>query len=174
MTNPIENPGSYTFAMLGGTRTPGILTISGNNGSPRKWDERGGYGLTGSTLVFTGKGLAAFDMLLELYTVKDWNDWVSFQKVIAVPANARPKVLDVVHPWLADYFVTKCVVLDAAFPKMTEDGVTQIIIPCKAFRGVKYALSKPTSAQATPTDPVDAQIAFKEAELRALNEKLAK
>jgi len=172
-SDPIANPSSFYYVLMGGNRTPGIAHVEGNSGSPRKWDERGGYGLTGSTLVFTGKGLAAFDIILELYTSQDWKDWNAFRKTLDLTPQAISKGLDVVHPFLSDYAVTKCVVLDIAWPKQREDGAHEILIPCKAFRKVKFALSKPDSAQAKPTDPVDAQLALKESELSALNQKLA-
>lgn len=174
VADPTTRPELLTYARIAGKRTPGILELGGNSGSPRAWDERGGYGLTGSTLVFTGKKLAAFDMVLSLYTKQDWLDWRAFLPTVALPFNSfRPPPLDIVHPYTSDYGVFKFVVLDIAWPKTTDEGVTQILIPCKAFRGVKYALSKPTSAKATPTDPVDAQIAASNAELQGLNQQLA-
>lgn len=173
-TDPLSNPSPIYYVMLGGRRTPGIATVAGNSGAPRKWDERGGYGLSGSTLVLTGKGLGKFDILLELYTPQDWADWASFRPTIEVKPSIAGNVYDVGHPFLADYKITKCVVLDEAIPKLTDEGVGQILIPCQAFRKPKFALQKPDSAKATPTDPVDAQIAIKEAELRAVNEALAK
>lgn len=172
-TDPLANPSPLYYVMLGGKRTPGIATVTGNSGAPRKWDERGGYGLSGSTLVLTGKGLGKFDILLELYTSQDWADWAAFRPLIEIKPTINGNVYDVSHPWLADYKITKCVVLDEALPKLTDEGVGQILIPCQAFRKPKFTLSKPTSAQATPTDPVDAQIAVKEAELTSVNQQLA-
>lgn len=172
--DPIGSPSALTFAMLGGVRTPGILTLSGSNGSPRKWDERGGYGLSGSTLVFTGKGLSAWDMLLELYTPQDIAQFHAFRRVATLlNTDAIRKGLDIVHPAVNDYGVKKCVITDISFPKTRDDGVTEILIPCKQWRRPKFALSKPDSTQATPTDPVEQRIAFKTGELNAVNQQLA-
>lgn len=173
--DPINAAGALRFALLGGVRTPGILTLSGSSGSPRKWDERGGYGFTGSTLVFTGKGLAAWDMLIELYEPEDIKQFNAFlSTILVVNRDTITKGLDIIHPSVNAYGIKKCVIGDIAFPKEREDGVTEVLIPCKQFRRPVFALSKPSGSQATPTDPVEREIAFKRGELEAINQELAK
>lgn len=173
MTDPIANGEQYTYVVMGGRRTPGIATLSGNSGSPRKWDERAGYGLTGSTLVFTGKGLAKFDVLIELYDAQDFADWAVFLPYILAEKSLRELVLDTSHPWLAQFKIAKAVVLDIGIPKETDEGVTQVTIPCQAHRKPKFALAKPDSAKATPTDPNEVLIGKLSDDLRAANQQLA-
>lgn len=142
-----------------GTKTPGLAVVEGSSGSPRKWQEQGGYGLTGATVRFTGLGLAKFDVLLKLYDAADWAAWQAFLPVLDPPKPGQlARALAVAHPYLKPLKINECVVLDISIPKTDEYGVTQIVVYCQAFRKPKITLAKPEGAKVTPTDPVDAQI----------------
>lgn len=165
--DPITTP--IWYAKVTGKRTPGITEITGNSGSPRKWDEVTGYGFSGSTLRFTGLGLAKFDMLIELYTKADWADWTAFLPIILkVPSRRVPRSLDVWHPWLEMYQVKSAVVLDFAFPKLTEEGKGQVLISWQAQRKVKFQLAKVEDSAATPLDPFEQKIEASAKRLEAL------
>ncbi len=162
-----------------GVPTPGLAVVEGNSGSPRKWQERGGYALSGATVVFTGKGLAKFDVILKLYDKKDWQDWNDgvFQKLLAAPTQQGQGALAVYHPFLARLGITQCVIEDVSLPKVDDMGVTQIVIYCREFRRPKIALSKPEGAAATPKDPnagAKALVGAQTALISAMREALAK
>lgn len=131
--NPIEEP--TDFALVAGQRTPGLCDVK-KAGSPRAWDERRGYGLSGSTLVFRGTRLAEFSLCLRLYTVEHWADWHAFKRIVARPeAGTRATALDVVHPQLAEVEITSAVVKDVLAPVQTSDeGEWTIEIQMQEFR----------------------------------------
>jgi hypothetical protein len=155
--------------------TPGIAVVEGSSGSPRKWQEVGGFGLTGATLRFNGSGLAKFDVILTLVTDEHWSAWESYQRrVLGPPDPKNPRALSVFHPLLKPLEIRECVVEDISIPKQTQAGVWQVVIPCKAFRKPKLTFATPDGAKATPTDPVYAQIDANRALIAAQREALAK
>lgn len=155
--NPLDNPQDFVF--IDGKKTPGIAEVVGGN-SPRKWDERQGYGLSGATLVFTGNQLSEFEIKLKLVTPQDWEDWLIFKSTVdRTPNGKRPLALTVVHPWLQDLGIISAVVLDVSQPSQEDDGIWIVSIKMKQFRKVKLQLAKPDAAAPTqPEDPVDKQI----------------
>lgn len=171
--NPITGRADSVYFL--GLATPGLAVVEGSSGSPRKWQERGGYGLTGATIVFTGLGLAPFDVIVSLYTKDDWDLWHAFLPILAPPKpGTLARAVAVYHPFLKMHGIAQCVVKDISFPKVDDMGVTQIVIYCQAFRRAKLTLAKPEGAKATPTDPVDVQIDANRALIAAQREALAK
>jgi hypothetical protein len=171
--DPITQRADSVFFL--GLATPGIARVEGNSGSPRKWQERGGFGFSGCTVAFTGLGLAKFDVLIELYTKLDWELWAAFLPILAPPKpgpNAR--ALAVFHPFLAMHGISECVVLDISIPRVDDMTVGHVVIYCQAFRKPVFALAKPIAAKQTPTDPIDAQIDSKVALVNAQREALAR
>lgn len=164
--NPIEQP--IDKVVMAGKLTPGIAEIVGAN-SPRSWDERGGYGLSGALSVFTGIKLAHFSIRLSLYTIEDWNDWHAFKAIVAKPPyGKRPRAIDISHPILDDVGIRAVGVEDVLGAEQSDAGVWTIEIKCIEFRKPKVALAKPEGATATPVDPVEQKIALKNAEYDAL------
>jgi hypothetical protein len=162
-----------------GVPTPGLAVVEGNSGSPRKWQEKGGYALSGATIVFTGKGVAKFDVILSLLEKRDWQDWNDnvFQKLLAAPTQQGQGALVVYHPFLKQLGITQCVIEDVSIPKVDDFGVTQICISCREFRRPKIALSKPESAAALPKDPnagAKALVGAQTALISAMREAAAK
>jgi len=154
--NPLQAPIDYV--MLAGQRTPGIAKILGLN-SPRRWDVRNGYGLSGAIVVFRGIGLARFTIQIKLHELDEWEAWHEFLPLVArPPAGQRPRALDCWHPLLEMLEVTKLVVEDLSAPEEVEDGVWQVDIKCLQYRRPVVALAKPEAAQATPVDPYDQKI----------------
>jgi hypothetical protein len=154
--NPYDDPVNY--ALCAGRKTPGLLDVAGA-GSPRKWEERQGYGLTGATLVYLGLGLSPFELKIRLYSVEDWNDWHAWKDVVQKPpVNRVPRAIDIIHPLLAEVKIKAIVVLDVSQPEQTGDGEWTITIKCQAYRRPKITLAKPEGAAATKNDPVDEAI----------------
>ena len=158
------------YVLFQGQKTPGLADVEGA-GSPRKWDERGGYALSGATVVFTGLGLAEFKVKIRLYSTKDWADWYAFKPLVdKPPIGRRPRALDVWHPFLEGHGIKSCVVLDVSQPERTDDtGEWTITIECKEFRRPKIQYSKPEASQATPGDPVDQYIEQLTGQVNALS-----
>jgi hypothetical protein len=151
--NPIDAPINYI--LLTGQKSPGIADVEGAS-SPRKWDERNGYGLSGSTVVFTGLGLAKFVVRLRFYTAEHWAAWAVWQPLVAKPPmGSRPRALDIWHPHLEELGIKSVVVEDVSQPKQTADGEWTVEIKFIQWRRPKLALAKPEGSQAKPTDPYD-------------------
>lgn len=154
--DPFVTPIDYF--LLASQRSPGVAQIAGA-GSPRKWDEHGGYGLSGSTLIFTGTKLSEFEARLMLTTSQDWADWHAWKPLVARPPRmTRPRALDIWHPWLEELEIKRAVVLDVLQPEQDDTGGWTRIVKFKAFRAPVRTLAKPEGSQAKPTDPVDAYI----------------
>ncbi len=91
------------FIVLAGMASPGLAVVRGA-GSPRSWDVQKGYGLTGATVVFTGEGLAKFDVDIFCWEPEHFAAWKVFAKAtLAAPAPVRnPASLSIQHPALND------------------------------------------------------------------------
>lgn len=174
MTKPSK---AFDVVFFAGEPTPGLAIVEGSSGSPRKWQEVGGFGVSGSTIRFTGLGLAKFDVIVTLVTDEHWKAWEPYQRRVLAPPSAQPgaaKALSIFHPLLKPLEIRECVVDDISIPKQTQASVWQVLIPCRAFRKPKLTFATPDGAKATPTDPVDAQIAANVALLAAQREALAR
>jgi hypothetical protein len=149
--------------------SPGLAEVRGA-GSPRRWDERQGYGLSGAFPVFFGRKLARFDIVIRLYTSADWADWASWSQLVAHPPfGQRAKALACYHPWLADLDIGACVVEDVLQPEEIDNGGYSITIKCLEWRKPKITLVKPDAAKAAAsTDPVDAKIEALTAQVQEL------
>lgn len=155
MDHPID------FAIVGGFITPGKIDIMGA-GSPRNWDERMGYGWSGSFPVFTGLKLSKFQSRLRLYTTEDWNDWYAFSSVVEKPPyGKRPRAIDIVHPLLAmpQVDIRSVVVTNVSQAEPIDDlGTWAIVIDWLVFRKPKITLAKPEASEVRPKDEIEQQI----------------
>jgi hypothetical protein len=167
---------AFDAVFFAGEPTPGLAIVEGSSGSPRKWQEIGGYGLTGATLRFTGLGLAKFDVIVTLITDAHWLAWEPYQQRVLAPPKlgTYARALSIFHPLLKPLEIRECVVNDISIPKQAQAGVWQVLIPCQAFRKPKLTFATPEGAKATPTDPVDAQIEANRALIAAQREALAR
>lgn len=154
--NPLDEPMDKIW--LAQRWSPGLCDISGAN-SPREYEERKGYGLSGAIVIFRGVGLAHFSVRFRLYTTQDWDEWEQFKPLVdKPPLGRRPRALDIWHPLLVDQGIYAVAIEDLGQPDQTEDGVWTIEIKCVEYRFPKYSLSQPDGAAATPVDPYEQQI----------------
>lgn len=154
--NPLDQPVDYI--KLAGQKSPGLAEVIGA-ASPRKWDERGGYGLSGSTVVFRGVGLCKFTVKIKLYTADDWASWDAWRPLVAKPPlGTRARAQEIWHPLLEQLEVSAAVVEEVSQPEQTNDGEWTITIKFIEYRKPKVALAKPDGAKATPADPIETQV----------------
>lgn len=162
---PLTAPQDYF--VLAGQRSPGVCDFVGAD-SPRRWDERRGYGLSGATVVFRGIGLSEFKARLRLYNSQDWSNWHAFRGLLQRPPTPTPsatsvqrpprvvpRALDIQHPLLEDLGIRSVVVVNVLQPEQTGNGEWTIEIVFKEFRRPVVALSRPDASQERVTDPVD-------------------
>lgn len=137
--SPLTNPVDYIE--LAGQRSPGIATVSGAS-SPRRWDERKGFAMSGARVVFRGIGLAHFTVTLRLVSAQDWDDWEAWRPLVQrPPVGVYARAQDIQHPILADLDITSAVVEDVSQPSQVEDGVWDIEIKFIEYRRPMPALS---------------------------------
>jgi len=148
--NPYEDPVNYI--VLEGKKSPGLADVAGA-GTPRNWEERQGYGLSGATLWFTGLGLANFSVTLRLYSVADWDAWHAWKSIVKrVPFGRIPKAQDIRHPLLDELEIKSVVVTNVYQPEQTEDGVWTVKIDFKQYRKLKLQLMKPEGSKDKESD----------------------
>ncbi len=130
--NPLDDP--IDFVTLAGQRSPGLAVVS-NVTSPRRWDERRGYALSGARVVFRGIGLARPIVTLRLFTTEDWNGWHGWRELVQrPPIGERARAQDIWHPKLEDYGIVSVVVEDVLDPRQVADGEWNIDIKFIEFR----------------------------------------
>ena len=93
--NPLDDP--IDFIELEGRRSPGLAVVT-NSTSPRRWDERRGYALSGARVVFRGLGLARPIVTLRLLSTDDWDDWHGWRSLVKQPAPGRRLLAGLVFP----------------------------------------------------------------------------
>lgn len=155
--NPYQFPENKII--LEGRKSPGLADVAGA-GTPRNWEERKGYGLSGATLWFTGHGLANFTVKLRFYEVSDWEDWHDWKDIVKrAPFGKLPKAKDIYHPLLADLDINRVVVTDVRQAEQIDDGVWEVPIDFRQHRALKHTLAKPKgSNDKPPADPWEQKI----------------
>lgn len=160
--NPIERPCDHI--VLADKRSPGIAEIVGAS-SPRQWDEREGFGLSGAWLVYKGRGLARFSVRIKLLTVDDWNAWAAFRPLVdAYPKRRHASgkdsgALKIWHPYLEQLDIRAVAVLEVLQPVLSDDGEAIVEIRFLEYRHPKIALAKPGAADAGPEpDPIEENV----------------
>ncbi len=154
---PLEQP-NLDFYLLDGKPSPGLSSIDGA-GSPRKVEQRLGYGLSGAISIFRGAELSEFSISTSLYTAEDWAAWHVFSPLLLTPPRGqRPVVRGIYHPILADLKIEKVLVKDLTQPVQTGEGVWTFVAKFVAWQKVKAALKKPEGVTSVVTDPEEIKI----------------
>jgi len=121
--------------VVSGRPSPGRCLVTGG-GSPRKWDERNGVGLSGATIVFTGLGVAEFTTRLlfsESAHLVAWDQWKDI--VAPPPQGQRPKILEVYHPLLEEVGILGAGVTNRTqVTPLNDQGEWYVDITWKAYR----------------------------------------
>lgn len=153
MPNPLDNPELYDFFLLAGQKSPGLCDVAGA-GTPRTWDERKGYGLSGATIVYTGDGLAKFGIKIKLYTTEDFAAWDTFKLLLKkTPRGVRPKAMDISHPLLEELGITSVVVEDLLQGVQTADGEWTYEVKLKQYRAPLPTIGKPDGSASKADQP---------------------
>jgi hypothetical protein len=146
------------FVMLGGLTPPGTSYPTGA-GSPRKWDKRAGYGITGAFLVYTGADLSEFEVHVTIWTEEHWTEWLEFASVLEKPKKGqKPKAIGIVHPLVnrPPIRITEVVVEDVSqFEPDETREIWTCVIKLSAFKAPEPMLARPSDAipGATPKVP---------------------
>jgi len=156
--SPLDTPIDYV--LINGQRSPGLATIE-QASLPERWDERNGYGISGSYSAYLGRKLARPVLTLRLYTAEHWAAWHTWREVLARPPRGRrPKALEIWHPWLEELDIKSVGVEDHGQWTPIDNGGFAKSIQLIEWRVPKLTLAKPEAAAAPQKsqDPVDQQI----------------
>jgi len=126
MPNPFANGSLYDAIVLGGKRSPGIVTLSGHDRN-QKWDIKEADGHGGATTTWKGEQVAQFTASFYLVVdpvqgLDEFAEWDLFAAVIRsmLPHSGKPKAMDVYHPDLARNDIKS--VEQASIGGLTHDG----------------------------------------------------
>jgi hypothetical protein len=159
--NPLDDPCDYI--LLAGQKSPGVADVTGAS-SPREWEERKGYGMSGAWSLFMRRNLARFSVTLRLYTTEDWAAWDEWKQLVDQLPKRRTSAkfdtgfMEITHPLLADLDIRAVGVGERMQAVQTGDGEWSIEIKFIEWRPLKQTLAKPDGAQAEPSDPYDDKI----------------
>lgn len=131
--DPLKNPVDYI--VLANRKSPGRATVTGA-GSPRMWDKRKGYALSGARQIYKGNDLSPFTVTLEIISSEEWAEWHEWKEIVnRVPAGSRAHAMDIWHPILEDLGINACVVNDVTQPMEVDDkGTYQVVIQFTEYR----------------------------------------
>lgn len=160
--------------------SPGVAKVKGA-GTPRNWDIRAGYGFSGASLVFTGTGLAKFDVDIFLWEHEHWLLWEAFSVLLTnppPPPGVLPFSLGIDHPALnkKPWLINKVVVEDVTSWEANDTGLWSLTIKFIQYRKPKPALLPPlegppgtgvTPAPLTAQQKINAGLDAENAGLRA-------
>lgn len=185
---------------IGGDWCPGIAIARGA-GTPRIWDKRAGYGLSGRTLVYMGADLSSFEIDVTVWTQTQVDEWkVFFKKYLQEPerpspqalltsdnpflAFKQPKALGVYSPFLAMLGITSLVVDDVTQWEQHEDaesGMYGCTIKVTVWRPPVQILARPTAkipdaSKTAPTarDKAEEEIQKLQLQAKQLEDDLAR
>jgi len=168
--NPLDHP--IDFVLVNRKPSPGRAVVEGAS-DPRKWDERRGFALGGSTLFYTGFEQAHFSVKISLYTPAQWAEWF----VWVAPLQKKPKrvltpdgvapvargdfgAFDIWHPFLEKLGIKSAVVEDILQPVLTDEtGEWTHEIKMISFRNPKPNFAEPKAPDA-PAVPDENEIAI--------------
>lgn len=157
--NPIDHP--VDFVLVNRKPSPGRAVVEGAS-DPRKWDERQGYALGGSTLFYTGFPQAHFSVKVSLYTAAQWAEWSTWVKPllkkpkrVLTPDGVAPVArgdfgaFDIWHPFLAGFGIKSAVVEEILQPVLTDEtGEWTHEIKMISFRPPAPTFAKPKAPDA--------------------------
>lgn len=172
----IGNPLLVDSVVLGSLATPGRATVVGA-GSPRDWDVRKGYGLSGAFVVYTGESLKPFDVIVDLWEDRHWIEWEVFSKVLEKPRpGVRPVALGIYHPAISrpPLSITEVVVLDVSQFEQVDDGLWSCRITLLPFKKPLPALGKPVAAIPAVAKPAPTAVDAAEIEMQRIQAEIAK
>jgi hypothetical protein len=153
MPNPLRDAPLYDFILLAGQQSPGRAKVAGAS-SPRNWDERKGYGLSGATIVYAGDGLAKFSVELFFWEEHHFDQWDLFAELLAKPPEGQsPTAMDIEHPLLnaKPWNIHSVVVEDVGqLTEVGDDGEWSVEIKFKQHREAKRSVGKPKGSKSTP------------------------
>lgn len=136
---------ALNVVVVNGLPSPGRATITGA-AVPYKYDIKEGYGLSGATTVFHGRGVAKFTLTIDLWDRLHFLAWPLFKKLLEPPKPALPLVVSMDHPILSDQGITKVAVESMGALERQSNGLWRCTIQLLEWRPPLPAIVKPRGA----------------------------
>ncbi len=165
------------YIVLGALQSPGVATVRGLN-SPRNWNVQQGWGFTGATAVYGGKGLAEFEVDIDLWEPEHFIEWNLFAQILAPPLPGPAGLaLGILHPIVngPPHGVHAVVVKDVSQPVQSDTGLWTYTLKFLEYRKPIPALARPIAAipavgvpGPTAQNLADAELVAKGAQFAAL------
>jgi hypothetical protein len=140
--NPHDNPDAFDHISLAGSKSPGLVTLSGH-GLAEKWDVKDANGQDGSSTTRKGKKLAAFKATFFLTkdpaaAVDDFVAWDFFLPVLKSSTSGEvPVGLDIYHPDLAELEISSVVITKIGGKKHDGKGGATVDVEFLQYRPPK-------------------------------------
>jgi len=171
--NPIDFEDLYNKIILGTTRSPGRVTLSGHD-RELDWDVKVGPGTSGATTTLKSEKPTEFKATFQLIKdptlgIDDFEDWPAFHGLINSTVTGKtPKALDIYHPDLAANYITS--VVKKSVGGMVHDGKggATVVVTFLEYKPPKPKPVTPQGSKAKKTPDPDAAAL---AELEALTKQ---
>jgi hypothetical protein len=137
--------GSLNYVVVNGVPSPGRATITGA-AIPYNYDVKQGYGLSGATTVFRGRGVAKFTVTIELWERAQYAAWAVWSKFLEPPKPGIKLVVEMQHPVLAAQDIKAVAVESLGALERQSNGSWKCVIQCLEWRPPLPALVKPRGA----------------------------
>jgi hypothetical protein len=146
------------FVMFGPFRTPGVA-FPRKPGSPRTWDIRQQYGASGAVVVYTGAGLAKFNVEVVLWLPEHFVEWEIFARgalAKPIPGLGAGAAMGIGHPLvnMAPWNIQSVVIEDVEGFEQNDLGKWSTIIHCIEYRKPLPAIARPIAAIPAVEAPV--------------------
>lgn len=136
-TSPHTHPELYRSIILGGTASPGVVTLS-NCDRKHNWDVQTPKGQTGAVTVNRGPANGSFTATFYLADDVDVTGWDTFSALIASTVEGpKPKALSVYHPDLARNKITDVVCESLGILNHDGKGGASVTVKFLEFRPPK-------------------------------------
>ncbi len=141
-----EDPG-LNVCTINGLVSPGRLRVSGF-AQILNWEVRPGYGMTGATTVFRGRGLTPGTLLFEFWNQDQIDEWFVFSKVFDVPQKplGTRLALGIAHPILKAIGVETIVMTKMHQIEINQNGLWSVSVEVLEYKAPIKAIVKPRGA----------------------------
>jgi hypothetical protein len=155
MIDPERGYALWDVLLIGGTRAPGVVTISGHD-LKIGWDIQNATGMTGAITNRINEPLKEFDAEFSLSNEQDaggrsdFDRWDAFQRMIeaTVVPRKKPTTLEVYHPELARNHITAATLGSVGGMVLDGRGGGRIKVHFLEFRPPKKNLPVPSTRTA--------------------------
>jgi hypothetical protein len=153
MINPLDHEEVYNSIVLGGVRSPGVVTLSGHD---RKigWDVKKATGQSGASMTRTGDEPVSFTCTFFLADREDFDAWPAFLGLIdSTVAGTTPKALDIYHPDLVEQRIVSVVKDTSKGTQHDGQGGQTKVVQLIEYKPPKPSGGSPKGSQTKPKDP---------------------